>query len=81
MSRAPEHPPTPQERISPKTIRIHAWMTAPIKNLPTSILPARLALLVIACGGEPGPYRIGIKEDGVVLFLGLVGNPNIANAL
>ena len=78
------HPPltpTPQERIFPKTIRIRAWMIASIKNLPTLILPARLALLVIACGDEPGPYRIGAEEDGVVLFSGLASNPDIANAL
>ena len=56
-------------------------MIATIKNLPTLNLPARLALLVIACGGEPGPYRMGVEEDGVVLFSGLAGNPDIANAL
>ena len=56
-------------------------MIATIKNLPTLILPARLALLVIACGGEPGLYRIGVEEDGVVLYSGLAGNPDIANAL
>ena len=73
--------PTSQERISPKTIRIRAWMIATIKNLPTLILPARLAQLVIACGDEPGPYRIGAEEGAVVLFSGLAGNPDIANAL
>ena len=56
-------------------------MIATIKNLHTLILPARLALLVIACGGEPGPYRIGAEADGVVPFSGLAGNPDIANAL
>ena len=77
------HPPTPtpQERISPETIKIRACMIATIKNLRTLNLPARLALLVIACGGEPGPYRMGGEEDGVVLFSGLAGNPDIANAL
>ena len=59
-------------------------MIATIKNLLTLILPALLALLVIACGSgkdEPGPYRIGAEEDGVVLFSGLATNPEIANAL
>ena len=64
-------PHPPQERISPETI----------KNLHTLFLPARLALLVIACGGEPGPYRMGVEEGGVVLFSGLAGNPDIATAL
>ena len=56
-------------------------MIVTIKNLPTLNLPARLALLVIACGGEPGPYHMGVEEDGVVLFSGLAGNPGIATAL
>ena len=75
------HPPPPTKHFSAKTIRIRAWMIATIKNLPTLILPARLALLVIACGDEPGPYCIGAEADGVVLFSGLAGNPDIANAL
>ena len=56
-------------------------MIATIKNLRTLILQAILTLLVIACGDEPSPYRIGAEEDGVVLFSGLAGNPDIANAL
>ena len=56
-------------------------MITTIKKLTTLILPAILALLVIACGDEPSPYRMGVEKDGVVLFSGLAGNPDIANAL
>ena len=39
-------------------------MIATIKKLPILILPAILALLVIACGsGEPDTYRIGVMES------------------
>ena len=75
------NPHPPRKMLSPKTIKIRACMIATIKNLHTLILPAILTLLVIACGDEPSPYRIGAEKDGVVLFSGLAGNPDIANAL
>ena len=78
---APPIPPPPTKHIFLKTITIRACMMTTIKKFATLILPTRLALLVIACGDEPGPYRIGAEEDGVVLFSGLASSPDIANAL